>query len=241
MAAVERSTVLGVSRLTSGYGRVTIVQDVSFNVREGEVLAVIGRNGVGKSTLLKALVGALPALGGSIALCGADVTRHPPHMRARLGVGYVPQGRGIFARLTVGGNLAMGETVGCAFQSRPNYDRVYRFFPVLEERHRQFAGSFSGGQQQQLAIGRVLVGNPTLVLLDEPSEGIQPNIVQDIGRTIRRMGEEEKLTVIVVEQNLDLIRLAASRCIVMDKGSIVAELAPEALDDPAIAKKYLAV
>lgn len=233
--------VLDVSSLSAGYGRVKIVQGVSFTAKQGEVLAVIGRNGVGKSTLMKTLVGDLPAMGGGIAFQGRDMTDKPAHERAHLGVGYVPQGRGIFSTLSVGGNLTMGETVGRAHKRKSNYERVYRFFPVLKERQRQMAGSFSGGQQQQLAIGRVLVGNPDLVLLDEPSEGIQPNIVQEIGRSIRRMGEEEGLTVIVVEQNLDLIRIAATRCIVMDKGAIVAEIDPKELDDPAVAKRYLAV
>jgi urea ABC transporter ATP-binding protein UrtE len=233
--------VLSVNNLSAGYGRVKIVQGVSFAVKPGEILAVIGRNGVGKSTLMKTLVGELPAMGGGIAFLGSDITGRPAHERAHMGVGYVPQGRGIFSRLSVGGNLVMGETVGRMRRLKANYERVYRFFPVLKERHRQMAGSFSGGQQQQLAIGRVLVGNPDLVLLDEPSEGIQPNIVQEIGRTIRRMGEEEGLTVIVVEQNLDLIRTAATRCIVMDKGAIVAEIDPQELDDPAVAKRYLAV
>lgn len=237
--------MLSISNLQTGYGKVSILNDISLAVNPGEILAVIGRNGVGKTTLMKSIIGQLPVFKGQVIFCNRDIGKLPTIHRSRLGIGYVPQGRGIFNRLTVEENLKMGETVGIdrVIQKirSSRYDRVFNFFPTLIEKLNQRAGSLSGGQQQMLSIGRVLVGNPELILLDEPSEGIQPNIVQSLGRIIRLLKEQEQLTVLLVEQNLDLIRLAADRCIVIDKGSVVAELLPEELDNPYTAKQYLAL
>ena len=230
---------LNVSNLYSGYGRVRIVQDVSMSVDEGEIVAVIGRNGVGKTTLMKTLVGLLGTLHGTIEYKGEDISRLSAARRARLGIGYVPQGRGIFTRMSVGDNLTMGERVGS--EGASDRRRVFQFFPILEERLSQKAGSLSGGEQQQLAFGRILSGHPELILLDEPSEGIQPIIVQEIGRIIQRLRHEEGLTVVIVEQNLELIHAVADRCIVMDKGKIIAELTAEEIKDPEVAKRYLAI
>ena len=202
---------------------------------------MIGRNGVGKTTLIKTLIGTLPTLSGSVRLEGEDVTRAKPYQRARSGIAYVPQGRGIFSSLTVRENLQMGERIGDAPIDAASYQRIHGFFPILEERAGQMAGSFSGGQQQQLALGRALLGKPRVLLLDEPSEGIQPNIVQDIGMLLRHLATSERLTVLVVEQNLALIRLVADRCIVMDKGRFVATLHPDELADGAVAQRYLGV
>ncbi len=232
-------TLLSVDGLLAGYGRVRIIQGVTLDVKNGEILAVIGRNGVGKTTFLKTLIGSILPMSGRISFKGADISGLPPSRRARLGIGYVPQGRGIFARMSVADNLLMGERVGGA--GAPNYERVFQFFPILKERLGQKAGSLSGGEQQQLSIGRILVGHPELILLDEPSEGIQPNIVQAIGRIIRRLRDEARLTVVIVEQNLDLIQATADRCIVIDKGVIVAEIPPHALADPETARRYLAL
>ncbi len=230
---------LNVSNLYSGYGRVRIVQDVSMSVGEGEIVAVIGRNGVGKTTLMKTLVGLLGTLHGTIEYKGEDISRLSAARRARLGIGYVPQGRGIFTRMSVGDNLTMGERIGS--EGASDRQRVFQFFPILQERLSQKAGSLSGGEQQQLAFGRILAGHPELILLDEPSEGIQPNIVQEIGRIIKRLRHEEGLTVVIVEQNLELIHAVADRCIVMDKGKIVAELTADEIKDPEVAKRYLAI
>ena len=188
---------LNISNLYSGYGKVRIVQDVSMSVNEGEIVAVIGRNGVGKTTLMKTLIGLLGTLHGTIEYKGEDISRFSAARRARLGIGYVPQGRGIFTRMSVGDNLTMGERVGNEGDS--DRRRVFQFFPILKERLSQKAGSLSGGEQQQLAFGRILAGHPELILLDEPSEGIQPNIVQEIGRIIHRLRHEEGLTVLTVE------------------------------------------
>ena len=224
---------LNVSNLYSGYGKVRIVQDVSMSIGEGEIVAVIGRNGVGKTTLMKTLIGIIGTLHGKIEFNGRDISRLSSSRRARLGIGYVTQGRGIFTRMSVSDNLTMGERVGDV--RSVNRQRVFQFFPILQERLSQKAGSLSGGEQQQLAFGRILAGQPELILLDEPSEGIQPNIVQEIGRIIHRLRQEEGLTVVIVEQNLELIHAVADRCIVMDKGEIIAELTAEEIKDPEVA------
>jgi len=209
------------------------------SIGEGEIVAVIGRNGVGKTTLMKTLIGIIGTLHGKIEFNGRDISRLSSSRRARLGIGYVPQGRGIFTRMSVGDNLTMGERVGDVRSA--NRQRVFQFFPILQERLSQKAGSLSGGEQQQLAFGRILAGQPELILLDEPSEGIQPNIVQEIGRIINRLRQEEGLTVVIVEQNLELIHAVADRCIVMDKGEIIAELTAEEIKDPEVARRYLAI
>ncbi len=232
--------MLEVAELRGGYGGKPVLQGVDLAVGKGEIVAVIGRNGVGKSTLMRMLMGLLPASGGSVRLHGAELGRMPAHRRARLGVGYVPQGRDVFPRMTVEENLRVGERIqGRA--SAADYAAVYELFPVLQERRGQRAGTLSGGQQQQLAIGRVLVGRPQLILLDEPSEGIQPNVVQEIGRIAVALNRGTGVTIVLVEQNLDLIRATAGRCYVMDKGRITAELAPDALADRATVRRHLAV
>lgn len=230
---------LSLTSLSAGYGRVRIVNDVSLSLKTGEIVAVIGRNGVGKTTLIKTVIGSLATMDGSILFRDQDITRLGASARARLGIGYVPQGRGIFTRMTVAANLALGAKVGNA--PEPDLARALSFFPILERRMPQLAGSMSGGEQQQLAIGRILVGRPDMILFDEPSEGIQPNIVQEIGQIIRRLRDEEGMTILLVEQNLELIQSVADYCLVMDKGKIIARIAPSELADPDVAQRYLAI
>ena len=237
---MRREVILTSLALRSGYGGKPVLQGVDMDVREGEIVAVIGRNGVGKSTLMKTLIGLLPPTEGSIVFRGEDVSTLVAHRRARLGIGYVPQGRDVFPRMSVEENLKVGEMIG-GKAAPEDFKRVYSTFPILAERRTQQAGTMSGGQQQQLAIGRVMIGNPSMILLDEPSEGIQPSIVQDIARTIVDLNRQTDVTIVVVEQNLDMIRAMAQRCYVMDKGRIVAELTPEDLDDREVVRRHLAV
>jgi urea ABC transporter ATP-binding protein UrtE len=236
----RKEVLLSTLKLRSGYGGKPVLQGIDMDVREGEIVAVIGRNGVGKSTLMKTLIGLLPPTEGNVVFKGEDVSAMVAHRRARLGIGYVPQGRDVFPRMSVEENLKVGEMIGGKV-SADDYARIYATFPILAERRRQQAGTMSGGQQQQLAIGRVMIANPSLILLDEPSEGIQPSIVQDIARTIVDLNRRTNVTIIVVEQNLDMIRAMAQRCYVMDKGRITASLKREALDDEAEMRRHLAV
>jgi urea ABC transporter ATP-binding protein UrtE len=238
--SARKEVILSTAGLASGYGGKPVLQGVDLEVREGEIVAVIGRNGVGKSTLMKALIGLLPTTSGDIIYKGRSIASLPAHSRARLGIGYVPQGRDVFPRMSVEENLKVGASISGG-ASAADYDRVYALLPILAERRRQRAGTMSGGQQQQLAIGRVLVGSPGLILLDEPSEGIQPSIVEEIGRTMVELNRRGGVTVVFVEQNVDLIRAMAQRCYVMDKGRIVEEAAPEDLNDRAVIRRYLSV
>ncbi len=232
--------LLDVQDLRVGYGSGDILQGVALHIAAGEIVATIGRNGVGKSTLMKSLIGILPVRSGVIQFRGEPITRLSADHRAARGIGYVPQGREIFPALSVDENLMMGETINRA-KDRPRYDLVYEYFPILRERRRQLAGTFSGGQQQMLAIGRALVGRPDLLLLDEPSLGIQPNIIQEIGRALLKLNREEGLTILLVEQNTGLIAHVAGRGYAMDKGRIVASLARDTLADKAALVQYLAV
>lgn len=237
--AVDR-TILSVQGLHAGYGRTPILHGIDFRVGQGEIVAIVGRNGVGKSTLMKSLIGLLPGTRGAITFAGVDVTREPANARAVRGMGYIPQGRHVFPRLTVRDNLSMGLGIGGPAREKL-LDLVLRTFPILQDRQDQKAGTMSGGEQQQLAIGRALIGNPDLMLLDEPSEGIQPSIVSQIARNMRELNREIGLSVLFVEQNIDMILSMAQRCYVMDKGRIVDQVAPEQLADDSVVRKYLAV
>ena len=221
MAAIE--PVLHVSGLWAGYGGTPILQGLDLVVGKGEIVGLIGRNGVGKTTAMRCLIGLVRASAGSIRFRGEDVTGRQADGRARLGIGYVPQGRDVFPRMTVEENIVVGELVGGP-GGRKLHDLVYHYFPILKERRRQMAGTLSGGQQQQLAIGRALVGNPSLMLLDEPSEGVQPSIVQLICEALQGIRNELGTTLVFVEQNLDTILAIGERCYVMEKGRVTAKI-----------------
>lgn len=230
--------MLSLRSLSAGYNGIIVNREVTLEVSSGEVLALIGRNGVGKTTLARAIIGLQRTLTGSIVFDGTDVTAFSARRRARMGIGYVPQGRGIFPDLTVEENLKMGQLIGG--RSR-GIDYAFELFPILKERRRQLGGTLSGGQQQVLSIGRVLVGQPKLLLLDEPSDGIQPNIVEQIGDLCCKLNVEMGLTILLIEQNLDLIMACAQRCLLVEKGVVTEELAPAELGDPEVARRALAV
>ncbi|MCK1756237.1 ABC transporter ATP-binding protein [Bradyrhizobium sp. 137] len=216
--------IIDVAELWAGYGATPILQGVTMSVSRGEIVGVIGRNGVGKSTLMRCLIGLLQTWRGTIRFMGQDVTALEADARARAGFGYIPQGRDVFPQMTVEENLQVGELIGGpAGKKLP--ELVYEYFPRLKERRRQAAGTMSGGEQQQLAIGRALIGNPSLMILDEPSEGIQPSIVQHICEALRSFRNELGTTIIFVEQNLDTILAIAERCYIMEKGKITRSLA----------------
>ena len=233
-------TLLELTGLRTGYGSSPILQGIDLKVGFGEIVAVIGRNGVGKSTMMRCLIGQLRVWAGTIRFDGNDISPLLPERRAQLGFGYIPQGREVFARMTVEENLRVGEMIGFP-SDKKLYDMVYEFFPILAERRDQKAGTMSGGQQQQLAIGRAMIGNPRLLLLDEPSEGIQPSIIFEIMRVMRRVNSELGTTILFVEQNLDVILSLAQRCYVMDKGRIVAERDEHELQDREVAKRDLQI
>jgi len=231
---------LETSNLRSGYGGKPVLQGVNFKLNKNEVIAVIGRNGAGKSTLMKTLIGLLPTQQGEMLFCGKKIQNLACHHRARLGLGYVPQGRDVFPRMTVAENLAVSRIVSS--QSSPqSLTEIFNLFPVLKERQKQKAGTMSGGQQQQLAIARALLTNPSLLLLDEPSEGIQPSVVQEIGRAILHLNRTNGLTVMLVEQNMSMITAVAQRGYVMDKGRVITELSREELQDRDRLRTYLSV
>lgn len=232
--------ILEVRDLNVSYGRTPVLRDVDLDIDDGEIVGVMGRNGAGKTTLLRSLIGELFPESGRIVFRGEDVTDRRADERARLGIGYIPQGREIFPRLTVEENLRMGELIHVDSEDMLT-ELVYEYFPRLKERRTQKGGSMSGGEQQMLAIGRALIGNPDLLLLDEPSEGIQPTIVQQITRELQSINADLGTTILFVEQNLKVIQNLSKRSYVVQKGTIVDELSPEELHDEAIVDKYLAV
>jgi len=229
--------LLSVENLSAGYGRAVVLSDVAFRLGEGEALAVLGRNGVGKTTLLDTLVGVTRRFTGSIALGGREVGTLAPEMRAGLGVGWVPQERNIFRSLSVEENLTA--------VARPgpwSIERVFGLFPRLKERARQSGGSLSGGEQQMLAIGRALATNPRLLLLDEPTEGLAPIIVQELLAALTRLLREEKLAAIIVEQHAQKILPITQRALILERGRIVHQSDSAALlADPAPLERFLGV
>jgi branched-chain amino acid transport system ATP-binding protein len=229
-----------VSGIEGGYGGGRVLNGVSLHISRGEILALIGRNGVGKTTLMRSLIGLVPLDTGSIKLDGEEVGRDKPSSRARKGIGYVPQGREVFGALTVSENLQVGAQANRSMASEMR-EKVVGYFPVLKAKFRQKAGTMSGGEQQQLAIARALISSPKVVLLDEPSEGIQPSIVDLIGETLLKIAADTGIGVLLVEQDMGMVENISTRCCVMDKGRIVDTLSREQLADEELIRHHLAL
>jgi urea transport system ATP-binding protein len=211
--------VFSVTGLNQYYGGSHILRNVSFEVPQGACTAILGRNGVGKTTLLKCLVGIVPVRSGALTFNGKNITSLPPYERARMGIGYVPQGREIFPRLTVEENLQMGLAPKSGRSKVPAH--VFEMFPVLKEMMQRRGGDLSGGQQQQLAIGRALAADPKLLILDEPTEGIQPSIIKDIGNVISSLTKSAEMAILLVEQYYDFAKSLADHYLVMSRGEII--------------------
>lgn len=213
-------SLLQVKDINQYYGGSHILRNASLQAEIGQVTVVLGRNGVGKTTLLKSLMGLVPIKSGTVELDGVNISRATPYERARLGVGYVPQGREIFGRLTVQENLEMG--LATKKGGTPIPAELFELFPVLKEMLHRRGGDLSGGQQQQLAIARALAAGPKLLILDEPTEGIQPNIIKDIGRVIRMLADRGNMAIVLVEQYYDFAEELADRYLVMERGEVIA-------------------
>ena len=232
--------MLEVTQLNQYYGAAHILRGISLSVKKGECLALLGRNGVGKTTLLKCLMGVLPVAGGQVQFEGADITKLTPHARARAGIAYVPQGREIFARLSVEENLLMGMAVLPGRNASRIKPEIYELFPVLKDMLHRRGGDLSGGQQQQLAIARALLAEPKLIIFDEPTEGIQPSIIKDIERVIRLLRQRGDMGILLCEQYFDFAHALADQFVVLSRGEVVASGAQAQMNDDVV-KRHLAV
>ncbi|MGH1483620.1 MAG: ABC transporter ATP-binding protein [Geminicoccales bacterium] len=232
--------VIQVDALTAGYGPITVLRDLSFTVEPGQILGVLGRNGMGKSTLIRTLAGLIQPSAGSVTFEGSDLARMNAHKRARLGITTVVQGRGMFPRLSVRENLEMGRIAGSG-SKRSRLNEVFSYFPRLQERLNQAAGTLSGGEQQMLAIGRGLMTDPKLMLLDEPSDGIMPALVQQIADILVAINRNERMTIVIVEQNMPMLFRMTDRFIILEKGAIVASGTKEQIEKSEVMQDYLAI
>ena len=231
-------SILSIDKLSISIGGSRILRDVSLELGANHVFCVMGRNGVGKTTTLKSVVGLYKPNSGRIVFEGRDISRMPPEERARAGIGYVPQGRGIFPHLTVAENLFIG-AVAKRKKAKEALERVYSLFPIIKDFLSRKGGMLSGGQQQQLAIGRALLTEPKLLILDEPTEGLQPNIIDQIGEAIKLL-RKESITILLVEQYLEFCRELADNFAILDRGSVVAQGAVSELTDEVV-KQHLTV
>ncbi|MEQ8341041.1 urea ABC transporter ATP-binding subunit UrtE [Marinovum algicola] len=229
--------MLNIKELRSSYGESEVLHGLDLDVAPGEIVAIMGRNGMGKTTLMKSLMGLVPPRHGSVSIDGTDVTAQKPHQRVASGIAYVPQGRMIFSSMTVQENVETGLTVT---DERSVPEDIYELFPVLLEMKNRRGGNLSGGQQQQLAIARALASKPKVLLLDEPTEGIQPSIIREMARTLRRIRDEKGLSIVVSEQVLSFALDVADRVVVIENGQFVHD-SPRAGVDEAKVSKFLSV
>jgi urea transport system ATP-binding protein len=229
--------MLEVRNLNVAYGQSQVLHGLDFTVQPGEIVAIVGRNGMGKTTLMKSLIGVVPAKSGQIIANGANITAMPSHARVANGLAYVPQGRQIFGTMTVEENIKTGlSTTGKSIVP----DEIYSLFPILWEFNKRRGGNLSGGQQQQLAIARALASDPKVLLLDEPTEGIQPSIIKDLAKVLKEIRDMRNLCIIVSEQVLSFVLSVADRILVLENGRIVHSDVREGVDEAAIAR-FLAV
>lgn len=237
------NNLLELKNISSGYGSTTIINNFSFSIKSGEILCITGSNGMGKTTLMKTIIGLLEARTGIISLKGRDITSANPSVRSTLGIGYVPQGRDIFNSLTVEQNIMLPLYARKKIRqsNKDNLENIYKVFPILKEKRNENGASLSGGQQQQLAIARALVFNPDIIILDEPSEGIQPSIVSFIGNVLKDLSKKFSTAIIVVEQNISLISQLHSNCIVVDKGNNSKKLEASQIDTLEKARNLLSL
>ena len=233
--------VLKINNISAGYGSTTVINSFSFAINQGEILSITGRNGVGKSTLLKSIMGVIPIKSGNLFFQNEDISIKSSSDRSMLGISYVPQGREIFSSLSVEENILLPILVRNKINLKIKLNEIYKLFPILEEKKNNAGSSLSGGQQQQLAIARALVSDPKVILLDEPSEGIQPSIVKFIAETVQKISKTLKTAFIVVEQNISFISQLNSDCLVVDNGRILSKISASELKDIDKAKKLLSL
>tara|TARA_B100000686_G_scaffold325884_1_gene383137 strand:- start:124 stop:846 length:723 start_codon:yes stop_codon:yes gene_type:complete len=236
---MKEDSILKIKNVVSGYGTSNVINDISFDIKESSILAISGRNGVGKSTLLKTIIGIVECKSGEIHFLEKNITKSRPTERSILGIGYVPQGRDIFTSLSVKENISLPAISRKIKNLNNELDKIYSIFPILGEKQNDLGGSLSGGQQQQLAIARSLIFNPKVLLLDEPSEGIQPSIVSQIADKLNDISNNLKTAIIVIEQNISFISKLHCDCFVIDKGVISTKISSKDFSNVDTARKAL--
>ena len=236
---MKEDSILKIKNVVSGYGTSNVINDISFDIKESSILAISGRNGVGKSTLLKTIIGIVECKSGEIYFLEKNITKSRPTERSILGIGYVPQGRDIFTSLSVKENISLPAISRKIKNLNNELDKIYSIFPILGEKQNDLGGSLSGGQQQQLAIARSLIFNPKVLLLDEPSEGIQPSIVSQIADKLNDISNNLKTAIIVIEQNISFISKLHCDCFVIDKGVISTKISSKDFSNVDTARNAL--
>ena len=232
--------MLSVKNIFAGYGNITVLKDVTFHLNKNNIIGVLGRNGMGKSTLIRVLSGLILPSKGVIELMGENITNYAPHVRAQKRITTIVQGRGIFPKLSVYENLLMG-MISQKRKINSRLDEVFSYFPIISNRLHQTAGTLSGGEQQMLAIGRAIMTDPEIMLLDEPSDGIMPALVDEITSTLKKINETNNISMIIVEQNVQMIFTLTDNCIILEKGRIVISGKKSDVENSQIMKQYLAI